>query len=159
MTSFWRNLIIPINPDGTTNVNSCWEWRSKSGTGKRAYTSYKNKAWSASRLAWTLSFGEIPDGLCVCHICDNPPCCNPNHLFLGTQQDNVDDRERKGRNKLPHSLGEEHGQSKLTEVQVLSIRKEYVAGETYRSLAKKYGVTFGAIRNIVKYRTWGWLRE
>lgn len=151
--TFWDSIDIP------ENLDNCWEWRSKKGSGERPYTRYKNKAWSRPRLSWFLTNGEIPEGMCVCHRCDNPSCCNPSHLFLGTIQDNVNDRERKGRNKLPQSRGEEHGQHKLTKEQVLEIRNSYKEGSTntYRSLAKKYGLTFGAIRNIIKRKTWSWL--
>lgn len=149
---FWDNLDIPEDLDG------CWEWRSKKGTGKRAYTRYKGKAWSSSRLSWFLTNGTIPEGMCVCHKCDNPPCCNPAHLFLGTIQDNVDDRERKGRNKMPLSRGEDHGHHKLTKEEVLEIRKIYNGrNSSYRALAKIYGVSFGEVRKIVKRQTWEWL--
>lgn len=148
---FWDSVIIK-SPD------ECWEWRSKAGTGKRAYTSHNGKAWSASRLSWYLTNGEIPEGMCVCHKCDNPPCVNPSHLFLGTHQENVDDRERKGRNKLPGSKGEEHGLHKLTRDEVYAIRNLYSSSpHTYRSLARMFGVSFGEIRKIVKRQTWAWL--
>lgn len=155
---FWDSINTQWNGDGTPNKQRCWEWRSVAGTGKRGYTHYQNKSWSTSRLAWVLTYGEIPEGMCVCHRCDNPPCCNPYHLFLGTIQDNVDDREAKGRNKMPHSKGEEHGSHKLTQEEVMCIRNLYFSSaHTYRSLAEMFGVTFGAIRNIIKRKTWSWL--
>jgi hypothetical protein len=100
----------------------------------------------------------IPDGMLVCHTCDNPPCCNPKHLFLGTFQDNIDDRERKGRNHPPCLRGEKHGQHKLTELDVIEIRNRYSQGnESYRSLSGSFGISFGQIRNIIKGTQWGWL--
>lgn len=145
--------------DVSEDKNTCWEWKSKKGTFLRAYTRYKGKSWNASRLAWFLINGEIPDGLIICHKCDNPPCCNPNHLFLGTFQDNVDDRERKGRNKTPHCLGEDHGGHKLTESDVREIRKLYqTTSHNYYTLSEIYGVCFSAIRNVIKGRSWGWLK-
>lgn len=152
---FWDSVDIPKDLD----KSRCWEWKSKRGTGQRPYTKYKNKSWNTSRLAWFLLNGEIPKGMCVCHKCDNPPCCNPEHLFLGTVQDNVDDRERKGRNKMPLSRGEEHGHHKLSESDVKEIRFLYfTTSHSYRSLAEKFGVSFGEIRNIVKLKNWGWLQ-
>lgn len=79
--------------------NGCWNWT----LGKTPF-GYGRLKWNsevvAHRIAWILSFGEIPDGLCVLHRCDNPSCCNPLHLFLGTYQDNVDDMINKGRQRF-----------------------------------------------------------
>ncbi|MBN9687145.1 MULTISPECIES: HNH endonuclease signature motif containing protein [unclassified Corallococcus] len=84
-----------------TNASGCWEWqgaRLKSG----GYGAFRigDKTVRASRLAWELTHGPVPEGLIVRHLaCDNPPCCNPAHLALGTMQDNVDDKDRKGRGR------------------------------------------------------------
>jgi hypothetical protein len=149
---FWNN--IDIRSD-----NECWEWKNKKGTRKYAETKWHGKYTSCHRKAFELFNSiDIPDGKYVCHTCDNPPCCNPKHLFLGTHQDNVDDRERKGRNKMPHSLGEDHGQHKLTREQVIEIRSLYeTSNHTYDSLAEIFGVCFSNIRNIIKRKTWAWL--
>jgi hypothetical protein len=150
---FWSNVEIK------DDCNACWEWKSVSGTSKYAVTKFNGKDEAVHRIAYRLSFSDFPRELQVCHKCDNPPCCNPFHLFLGTFQDNVDDRERKGRNKLPHSLGEDHGNHKLTEKNVKEIRELYqTTSHNYRTLSEIYGVTFGAIRNVIKGRTWGWLK-
>lgn len=151
--NFWSNVYVGSDSE-------CWEWISYSGTREYAETKWHGKNVRCHRKAYELFYHtEIPEGMQVCHTCDNPPCCNPHHMFLGTFQDNVDDRERKGRNKLPHSIGEQHGQHKLTQSQVLEIRKLYNSGQhTYYSLADLFGVTFGNIRKIVKKQTWGWLQ-
>ena len=86
--------------------NGCIEWtgalhRDGYGIVSTGPDFSEKRHWLAHRLAWTLANGRIPDGLCVCHACDNPPCCNPAHLFLGTMADNVADRDRKGRTHHP----------------------------------------------------------
>lgn len=93
---FWSKVAFTANP------NKCWEWQA--GKTKYGYGELmiKNKQVYAHRLSWELTYGEIPDGLFVCHKCDNPKCVNPNHLFLGTNLDNVRDMVSKGRNKLPN---------------------------------------------------------
>lgn len=150
---FWSNINIG-------NPYDCWEWKSMEGTGEYAQTHYNGKNVPCHRKAYELFYEKkIPDGMCICHHCDNPPCCNPYHLFLGTVQDNVDDREAKGRNKMPHSKGEDHGHHKLTEDSVRQIRSLYATGKhSYRSLGDIYGVSFGQIRHIIKGRDWSWLK-
>jgi hypothetical protein len=88
--NFWGN--VSIDKD-----DKCWEWkrgRRKSGYGKLWYN---GKTTLAHRVAWLKTYGPIPEGLCVLHKCDNPPCVNPSHLFLGTNKDNSRDKENKGR--------------------------------------------------------------
>ena len=85
------------NVDSSGGPDACWPWllsRWKAGYGK---ITVRGKSRKAHRVAYTKSVGVIPDGLCICHHCDNPPCCNPKHLFAGTEQDNTDDKCRKGR--------------------------------------------------------------
>jgi hypothetical protein len=86
---FWQNVAR------TTDAAQCWNWigyRTADGYGQ-----YNHK--SSHRTAWELTNGSIAEGLCVCHTCDNPPCCNPAHLFLGTPRDNAQDATRKGHMK------------------------------------------------------------
>lgn len=85
------------------NPNGCWDWSGRVRSGGRGYFSLydadhpKGRHVRASRVAWVLAHGSIPDGLCVCHQCDRPLCVNPAHLFLGTQTDNLKDMRAKGR--------------------------------------------------------------
>ena len=104
-----RLLALVVKDEGT----ECWNWQGSLSDknnplrhyGKLVIGSRKDgtrKTVRAHRYAYQVFIGEVPQELFVCHKCDNPKCINPEHLFLGTRQDNVDDREAKGRNKLPH---------------------------------------------------------
>lgn len=83
------------------SIDGCWYWTSVIGWGGYGLFQHKHKTQSAHRAAYTLYKGKIPDGLQVCHECDNPPCCNPHHLWLGTSSDNAKDAFHKGRRKQP----------------------------------------------------------
>jgi len=104
------------------------------------------------RYSYELAYGPIPDGLCVCHHCDNSACINPEHLFLGTQKDNMQDAIRKGR----MARGEAHGSSKLTEADVRAIQADTTSTPT--KLGRKYGVSPSNICAIKIGATWGWLK-
>ena len=79
--------------------SECWEWTGfRKPEGYGVFLLKKGRYATASRFAWELTHGPIPDGLCICHTCDNPPCCNPAHLWLGTRADNNRDKTEKGRN-------------------------------------------------------------
>ena len=110
----------------------------------------------ASRISWELHRGPVPEGLWLLHHCDNPPCVNPDHLFLGTPADNSADRDRKGRrNPLIGSAGEDHPRARLTEEQVRAIRAEYDAeGTTHQKLADRYGVSRTTITMILTGVNW-----
>lgn len=104
-----------------------------------------------------MTFGESPGNLFVCHHCDNPPCVNPAHLFLGTPAQNSADMARKGRAPGPRPenvRGEKSGHAKLTEAAVRDIRNRVGRGDSYASLGREYGVTPVNIRYVVNRRTW-----
>lgn len=151
---FWSsvNKNGPI-PAHCPELGNCWEWtlfKTKRGYGSFAY---KNKSHRAHRVAWELTNGEIPDGLFVLHKCDNCACCNPDHLFLGTHQDNMDDMKRKAR--IVPSHGEKNGQSKLTIAQVESIRRRYAAGNVSSTeLANEFGVARSTMRSVINHKSW-----
>jgi hypothetical protein len=141
--------------------DDCWEWRGSQGT--RGYGSFRTdgKTVRAHRMAYELARGPIPDGMMICHHCDNPPCCNPAHLFLGTAGDNVRDMVAKGRNRrrsdesgVRFARGEDHGSAKLTAPEVLEIRRRVSAGERQTEIAKELGVDKGLIWQIKERRIW-----
>lgn len=131
--------------------DDCWLWPGpfdQDGYGRFTQT---GRRVHAHRLAWTVANKrEIPAGLCVCHTCDNPPCCNPAHLFLGTNLENVQDRVRKGRNNP--ARGENAGPAKLTEDAVRQIR-QLKGVESVRALASRFGV-----KNQCIYKIWWGVR-
>ena len=143
-------------------VSMCWNWLGTlKGTDKlKQYGSITvgsridgtRKQMSAHRFSYQVFNGEIPVGMFVCHTCDNPKCVNPKHLFLGTRQDNVDDRESKNRNVI--SSGEKHGNSKLTELQVLNIRQLKIDGVSRLEIHKITGISKTLIKEVLTYRNW-----
>lgn len=112
--------------------------------------SYNKKTWIASRFVYTQMFGEIPNGLLVRHTCDNPNCINPEHLIVGTPQDNMNDRDERGRTPK----GESHYNSKLKEKQVLEIKKLLSKGARGRDIAEMFQVDEKVISNIKLGRRW-----
>lgn len=112
---------------------------------------FTNENWMAHRLVWEHFNGAIPEGMCVLHKCDNPACANIDHLFLGSQPDNVRDMIDKGRDV--NSPGEKNGRSKLKENQVREI-KGLRGLYPQRELARIYGVSRGLIHRIQNGQTW-----
>jgi hypothetical protein len=149
---FWRNV---------NKTDGCWTWtaaRCADGYGQ-IYVS-PDRMVSAHRFSWEIANGPIPDGLWVLHACDNPPCVRPDHMFLGTNADNMRDMVSKGRQwaqARPEAVvrGSRIPWAKLTEAQVVDIRSRYAAGgTTYARLAAEYGVAESAVGLVVTRRTW-----
>lgn len=134
---FWKR----VNKKGPTvrpELGPCWIYRHKS---KAAYNRFtiNGEEFYTHRVSWIIASGPIPDGLSVCHKCDNPPCVRPSHLFLGTQSDNMRDCSDKGRlSNPPIHEGETHHNATLTDEQAAKLRAEFKAGANQRALAKKY---------------------
>ncbi len=131
----------------------CIEWgrhRNAQGYGT-AYDPDTKTTERVHRTAWRRARGPIPKGLHVLHKCDNPPCYNVDHLFLGTQKQNMDDKRNKGRDI--HAAGETHGSSKLTAEQVTSIRERYRPGNGL-TLGREFGVHKSTIARVAKGVTW-----
>src|SRR3990167_11524673 len=131
-----------------SDKNGCWVWQAGKCKGYGRISINNQTLW-AHRFSWEIRFGKIPHGMCVLHKCDNPPCCNPEHLFLGTKSENSKDRDRKGRQA--RQKGESHGQSKLTKRKVLLIRKSGLSG---LNLARKFSVSEGHISAIRSGKKW-----
>lgn len=109
---------------------------------------YKNQR--AHRISYLIHKGEFDTKLSVLHTCDNPHCVNPDHLFLGTVQDNSDDMKNKNR----QARGDKQWKSKLKPSDILEIRKMHDSGIGYRPIAKKFGVVYNTIAWIIKGSTW-----
>lgn len=134
----------------TRKTRGCWWWTGcLDGPEKRAYMRDGKRTRNAAQIAYELFQGPIVDGLHVLHTCDNPACVNPNHLYLGTHQQNMADRERRRRGFL--QLGAAHPYSKLTTRQILEIRKRYRRGNGVQ-LANEYGITKGQVSLIVNHK-------
>jgi len=132
-------------------ANGCWLWTGYKGKGGYGKSIYKGKTISSHRLSWIIHNGEIPEGLFICHTCDVRSCQNPQHLFLASHQGNMDDMVKKGR----ASMGMENSQSKLTEKQVIKIRKLFDSGEyTISQLKEIFNVDWTAIKHVVTKKTW-----
>lgn len=135
----------------------CWNW---TGDMRRAYGALRvdGRRIGAHRISYQLFRGPIPNGMQICHHCDNPRCCNPDHLFIGTPTTNMRDKMNKGRGFLPDVKGENHGNSKLNRSKVLEIR--YLRSQNWRTiaLAKRFGVSPSAICCVLSGRNWGWLK-
>ena len=124
-------------------TDSCWNWCGNTD-GRYGSFWYGGRLVKAHRFAYQIQIGPIPNGLQVLHRCDNPACVRPEHLFLGTQFDNMTDCAHKGRN----------GYAKLTPSLVSVIRKLWKEGKSIRSLANRYGVTRSCIERVIKRERW-----
>lgn len=145
------------------DVQECWPWmahRKQNGYGE---INFLGKQQSSHRVAYILTYGRINNGYYVCHRCDNKPCCNPLHLFVGTPKDNTQDCINKG--LMPRAIGEKNGMfgrrgskspsSVLTEAQVIEMRRKYATGIfTQHQLAKQYDTTQINVSVICRRKTW-----
>lgn len=127
--------------------DGCWMWlgsKDSTGYGRIGAGGRQRSSLLAHRVSWQVNLGEIPEGKCVLHRCDNPSCVNPAHLFLGSNRDNSQDALAKGR----------LGTNKLTDRKVVNIRRRAAEGERHAKLAEDYGVSAVTIFNVVTRRTW-----
>jgi len=134
-------------------MSDCIEW-----TGARTGAGYGSRhvggrRVATHRLAWIEAYGPIPDGLCVLHRCDNRPCMNVDHLFLGTRLDNMRDMVAKGR--LPRRVGALSSTARLTQAQVDAIRELYAAGGISKSdIGRQFGISNSHAGRVISGRCW-----
>lgn len=143
--------------------DECWNWTAYKGPKGYGQFGVGHTLHTAHRVAWAFWHDrEIPPAeICVCHKCDNPSCCNPSHMFLGTKADNNSDMRRKGRGQHKHleqwqqEKGSKHRAARLTEEQVLAIRKEMATmNYSLGYMSGKYGVKPVTICAIIYGRIW-----
>ncbi len=130
----------------------CWEWqatRISNGYGRFRIGHF---LYRAHRVAFVITNSDTK--LQVCHYCNNPPCCNPKHLYAGTQKDNVQQCIAEGRFTRGDNCGEKQGHAKLTEADVREIRRLYAGGWLQRVIAKEYGINQTAVSKICTGRNW-----
>ena len=139
--------------DKVQKTDGCWQWIA--GKFKQGYGSFyfKGRHLKAHRVAWELSFGQIPESQKVCHSCDNPACMNPSHLFIGSQKDNIRDMMAKGRSSTvgASQAGENNRNARLTKGEVLNIRNSILPSKV---LAELYPVSLAQIYNIKNGSRW-----
>jgi hypothetical protein len=142
--------------------SACWPWTGElnnHGYGRFRTWRGGRRRHLAHRIAYRLTVGPIEDGHVLLHSCDNPPCCNPAHLTAGTQRDNISDAHAKGRaSQPPHGRGESASHVRLSEADVLDIRRRYAAGGiTQEALGAEYGMPQASISCIIRGRSWSHL--
>jgi len=142
-TRFWEKV---------EKTDTCWNWIGAIDSVGYGSLTINGRTYRSHRLSYLLNKGKIPNGLCVLHTCDNRRCVNPNHLFLGTNKDNMIDKHKKSRANTPK--GEKQGHAKLTKEKVIEIRNLYKAGKSTRELAKAFGVCHHTIWDVANRLTW-----
>lgn len=154
---FWENVEVRL-------PNECWEW--SKGKTDNGYGQFEidRKCYRCHRLSYFLSYGENIDDILILHTCDNRPCVNPLHLFSGTQKENIQDAVKKGRMAIncnwfkshpeKRPRGETHWKRKLTEVDVLEIRKRCLEGEAQIRISEELRLSRAHVNLIVKRKRW-----
>lgn len=143
------------NVDRSAGPDACWPWTAHRNTAGYGVFQHIERSYGAHRVAWEFANGRtIPDGLVVRHLCHNPPCCNPKHLAIGTDQDNMDDMVKAGR----QVLGEAHPRSVLTVETVREMRRLSAEGVSQSQIARTLKVARTTVVNVLLGRTWGHVR-
>jgi hypothetical protein len=137
-----------LTKTSVNTVTGCQEWTEALDSSGYGQFRVGRKKRTAHRVSYEIHFGPVPDGMCVLHRCDNRACVNPEHLFLGTNGENMADRNIKGRQACRSS----HGRAKLTEADIIAIRSS--TGLPQKVLAERYGVDYSQIWRIRSGRQW-----
>lgn len=145
---YWSHL-------DTSDPDACWIWKSKNKATRYPQLKVGPKAsarmFYAHRIAYELAYGSIPPGLGVLHSCDIPWCCNPQHLRVGSQAENMQDAISRNRT----ARGEDHGNHRLTVEKVRTIRALYAEGMQQKEIASRFGVANATVWSVLSGRTWG----
>lgn len=156
MERFWSKVDV-------RGSDECWEWKAARNRHGYGYFRYKSKHAKAHRVSWELTQGEIPDGINVLHRCDNPPCCNPAHLFLGTQAENMSDKVAKGRQQRGEGCrakperrarGSRNGRATLNELQVVGMMARHLQGVSVAQVAREFNAPYKTVSSIIRGENW-----
>lgn len=132
----------------------CWNWTGSENSNGYGRFVLNDRHILAHRLSYELFFGKIPNGLNVCHKCDNRKCVNPEHLWLGSQSENLTDASTKGRMKQPDTRAHRNGNTTLTWDKVRAIRAMHARGLRKFHIARLFNVSASTISNITNHQTW-----
>lgn len=151
-----KSLAEIVWPKVVKHEGRCWEWTGAKTTHGYGQIRLRGKFMAATRAVWILVTGTTPaTSLFLCHHCDNPGCVNPDHLFVGTQRDNMRDAAEKGRVVLPAPrLGVANNKAKANPEVVLAMRLAYASGATVSALSRQHGLARSTVREIVNGRNW-----
>lgn len=139
----WENIEIK-------SIEDCWNWGGKTNKGGYGMCKIYLRETLTHRVAYMCAINDIPKNMCVCHQCDNPKCCNPNHLFLGTNRDNAEDMFRKNRN----AKQEAHGKATITNETALKIKAMSDSGMGATAIHRQLGVSMGVVSKIIYGLAW-----
>lgn len=150
------NLLTKHNILHYEIIGECWVFRGYIGHKGYGQVSWQGHTHNAHRVMYALEVGPIPEGMLVCHTCDNRPCINPAHLFLGTDRDNYNDMVSKGRNVVP--LGTANGHATITECEVLKIREMLNRGLPPAAVARTMKISKHIVCGIHRGKNWKHVR-
>lgn len=142
--------------DKSNGPNACWPWTG--GTAKKGYGNFKVASYvtiRASRFAYAVTNKRDPGKLFTCHTCDNPPCCNPAHLWLGDTKANSHDMVKKGRSNTGPQDGQNNGNAKLTAEEVAEIKRFIFAGMNNKVIGEIFEITHSLVSRIRLGKSWG----
>lgn len=127
--------------------DGCWEWQGSLNFKGYGWFRVQGRTWKAHRFSYTVFHGDIPKGVHIMHLCDNPGCVNPDHLKPGTNADNVSDRQAKGRGRWDHL-------TKTDEATVIRVREMRANGAKHSDIAEAVGLEVHHVSDICQRRTW-----